>query len=482
MPFNDLPTEILDQIGSYLDTTSLGRLACTSKCCKYSAREGLKNRTIFLDDGHEPRLLTILSPGLSMAPWIQYLNLNLTIQPENFCIRRSMGLIHWNLRGLYMEIKFNGWDQDASLFCGSLLRTCAHSIETLVWHAQTKQYPFEQHQFHTFDIPAPRLMKLESLELRGLKCDEIDDDATIDESNDLSVGDHESEVNECEHPILGPLLPQTLVNLVLFGYQDEVALEPYLRTCGTLSCLQNFQIDLSHGSNDIITMNALLGFLWDNPQLSKISLSSGNQDTEKHILPMLSSNFSNLTSLRLNWSVEEPEIPQSALKAICEITSLEQLHLSYGNPYDWDYHFLVDHDVMRRYLPGLQKLKYLAFSRDTFKNRFSSSGEEYYSHRTASDAELKKAGMSKNPRNREILWENLHKLSMTKEATKYFSVAPQLKQILIGQYMFEPVRNANMLTEARALHEERDHTEDLEVELERMFMWPGRTDCVDYTC
>jgi hypothetical protein len=65
------------------------------------------------------------------------------------------------------------------------------------------------------------------------------------------------------------------------------------------------------------------------------------------------------------------------------LTSLEQLHLSAGVQIGWRFNWIIDHAVLIQTLQPLQKLKTIAFSRDTYNPGYS---PRYYTSADFTDA------------------------------------------------------------------------------------------------
>jgi hypothetical protein len=133
------------------------------------------------------------------------------------------------------------------------------------------------------------------------------------------------------------------------------------RNRGTIASLGTFIWTTSH-----ILAEHLLDFLRANSRLPKLSLIFPGPTVllETKLLPLLSLSFQNLRS----FSLELFEIPNSALKNITTLMTLEQIHLRAGG---WNDCWLIDHESMRSCLGSLVHLKRVAFSKDSFDNWIS---------------------------------------------------------------------------------------------------------------
>lgn len=107
-------------------------------------------------------------------------------------------------------------------------------------------------------------------------------------------------------------------------------------------------------------------FLRVNPQLRYLSASEALNPTflEEDILPLLVSNFTNLTHLCLIW--DDTQISEESLTLISTIGGLRNLWLSAGQQTGCRHNWDIDHDLIRDKLAPLQGLEMLAFSRDSY--------------------------------------------------------------------------------------------------------------------
>jgi hypothetical protein len=186
---------------------------------------------------------------------------------------------------------------------------------------------------------------------------------------------------------------------------------------------------------------------------------------DRYIIPaLMKHDFSNLRSLSLAWgggSIDEStkphqvHIPQTALKIIGRLVSLEQLSLRAGYCFGWRHQWLVNHEELRRYFSQLKRLKILALVRDTYHIPLPGIDVEmYYEFRYSGDQERIDAGkrpeldQTENPllgtpsegeehneRNdfQDQLWERAHRNRMLEQAEKYAASLPRLEWILCGQ-------------------------------------------------
>lgn len=163
-------------------------------------------------------------------------------------------------------------------------------------------------------------------------------------------------------------------------------------------------------------------------RLTKLSLESPASAVflEAQLLPLLSHSFSRLTSLEIAW--ESTSIPDLALEFIGSLTTLQQIHLSAGNQFGWRRDWQIDHKAMQKHFRTLTSLKRVAFSRDSYKTEFSSHSIEYY-YVDRFFAEVN----PQDPKERDRMWEQIHRTRMLTEANAYVQIMPQLEWIYIGQ-------------------------------------------------
>ena len=208
-----------------------------------------------------------------------------------------------------------------------------------------------------------------------------------------------------------------------------------------------------------------LTFLEANHQIIKLSIPRAASATllEDRVLPLLAQSFSNLTSLSLVW--DSLKIPDQAMEHISQIETLEQLHLSAGYQSGWRHDWLIDHQIMRKYLHNLPMLGKIAFSRDSYSNGFMASCERYYvdGWRRFEDA------LDEN--HTKETFEEDHRQWILQVADGYVEEMPQLKWLYFGQIPMavEHCSESKRKT-ARPLTNERDDCWTL---LREMFGWKG---------
>ena len=341
---------------------------------------------------------------------------------------RSSG--SWPLRSLYLEIMpaMSNIDLDVSLLCTSMLRLCAPSLQSLTWAAC---YP---KPFHTDGLgPSPCFPSLRHLRLEHLKL-----------------------VDVC---LLETLVHNELTSLDV-DTEGSAACSEFFDRRSRVPGLKTFVWSSPH-----LPESQSLKFLEANPQISKLSmpLSASARLLEDRLLPLLEQSFSNLASLSLVW--EGLNIPYQALGYISQIKTLEQLHLSAGDQYGWRHNWLIDHEVMRKYLHTLPILRKLAFSRDSYSNGFTTSCERYYVDGYRSLEDLLDENHTKET------FEKEHREWTVQVATSYVERMSQLEWIYFGQipmaveYDFEAGRKITI-----PLTSERD---DCWTFLRELFGWKG---------
>ena len=156
----------------------------------------------------------------------------------------------------------------------SLLRSCAHSLESLTWHSTGKERYTLGPDPSTGNLPS--FPKLRTLALGFLH---FADDGTTD-----------------------ALVEPSLSILNLRYQRDTVELEKALQNRGRMPNLEVFMFRATNTS-----VEAYVTFLKANTQIRKVSIEGkicDEKDTPKDkpmekILSLLSSSFKNITSLRL---------------------------------------------------------------------------------------------------------------------------------------------------------------------------------------
>ncbi|KAH9903551.1 hypothetical protein F4778DRAFT_780937 [Xylariomycetidae sp. FL2044] len=176
-------------------------------------------------------------------------------------------------------------------------------------------------------------------------------------------------------------------------------------------------------------------FLARNWRLGKICISEFDPDIiDQVIIPKISSGaFTNLTSLSLHWKhhgiTEKDEshnviIPESSLRAIGRIASLEQLQLTGGMSAGWRCQWKINHDVLRHCLGDLSRLRRLAFCRDGYST--------YEDWESEFDVEMYYENLDIPP-HRAAKNEARHLRRMMKQAKQYAATMPSLEGIFLGQ-------------------------------------------------
>jgi hypothetical protein len=383
---------------------------------------------------------------------IQHLKLFRVSVDQEFSVVQPQVSNRWNLRTLNMDIIWSlerFGEGAASQTCTSLLQSCSHSIETLVWH-QTGR---EIYTFGTDPAKVPRFEQLRKLGLGFIRL------------ADAGIAD-------------APLEPS--LSILDLKYCSDMAVVKALRNRGRIHSLETFLISPSKSSVD-----SHLEFLKENKQITKLTVRGESKrdrdelprDTpEAKILPILSSSFKALKSLRLIWNAIVTSISDAGLAILSTLATLEQVCLGAGWQVGWKHDWLIDHKSMRRHLSLLPALKKIAFQRDSYIC-LTQSGEDihetYYSNRWPTQEGIDAAGVSfRSPEGAwEQAWEDGHKRRMVAEARKYAALMPKLEWIYIGQYPMDVIkRESGELRRAVPLSGERDDCATL---LERIFGWEG---------
>jgi hypothetical protein len=377
---------------------------------------------------------------------IQHLKLYRVSVNEEFEIAQPAVSDRWNLRTLNMDILWSikrFGEGSTSQLCTSFLQSCSHSLETLVWHHVHR----EKYTFGPNPAKFPRFEKLRNL---GLGFVNFGDSGTV-------------------HALLEPSL-----SVLDLKYSRDRLVDEALRNRGRIPSLETLLFSLSKSSID-----NYLEFLKANTQISKLTILGGvncedeepyGDIPEEKILPILSSSFKAIKSLRLSWNENITMIPDVALAMISGMETLEQVCLGAGCQLGWKYDWLIDHKSIRNHLSTLPRLKKIAFTRDSYKQPSfptETNHESYYSDRFPPFEEMRAAGGDWGSEEARIqLWEDGHKRRMVLEAEKYGALMPKLEWIYLGQYpmAFEEGRQVVPLCN------ERDSCNTL---LNRMFGWEG---------
>jgi hypothetical protein len=341
---------------------------------------------------------------------IQHLKLYRPTVNEEFEIMLPQTLVSrgWLLRTLHLQLDL---DLDMQMkgttarLCASILRLCAPTLETLVWSN------LGYNDYQTFgDGLLPNFLCLRNLHLGGL----------------LKLADTS---------VMDAFLKSKLVNLSLMIGIHLV--NKALDSCGRIPSLKTLSMP-----------SPPLGFLQANTQLSKIDFNYEGfsaESLEIEVLPILST-FSNLTSLRVVWPPSCLLLPETGLRLISNLHTLNQLGIRCGYVRGWRRNWKVDHEAIRQQLSPLKYLKKLALQGDTYNSGIhSSTFERYYIDTYATQDDLGYDGVAlhevPDEERRPMLdaelgkpyWEEVHKRKMVVEAEKYIDVFPTLEWIYLGE-------------------------------------------------
>ncbi|KAH8114245.1 hypothetical protein DFH11DRAFT_1596745 [Phellopilus nigrolimitatus] len=266
----------------------------------------------------------------------------------------------------------------------------------------------------------------------------------------VSSGDDDS-------PLLRLLLPLdgTASRLLQHLQIDEVGSQ-YLKQLGYMPNLTKL---IFNGCPS----DANCGFIAVNPQLENLAFKYSMHASilEDQLLPVISApQFSSLKALYLVFGSESISI--KALSAISLISSLEMLWLSAGEQSGWRHNWFIDHEELQEELKGLQRLRSLAFSRDSYQcEGWRDSRDEislgYYVVRLfppGDDLEDYLALEDDNylnslppldtefetqQRRRNYAWEIWHEANMRNLAEEYVELFPRLSFVFLGQYPYSVV-------------------------------------------
>lgn len=339
---------------------------------------------------------------------IQHLKLYRPIVNEEFEIMLPQTLVSrgWLLRTLHLELNLDmQMKVTTARLCASILRLCASTLETLVWSGTGYK------DYQTFgDGLLPNFLCLRNLHL-GVS---------------LALADTS---------VMDAFLKSKLVNLSI-----EIGIHlinKALDSCGRIPSLETLSMS-----------NPPLSFLQANTQLSKIDFSYEGfsaESLEIEVLPLLS-NFSNLTSLRVVWPPSCLLLPETGLRLISNLHTLNQLGIWCGYVRGWKRNWKVDHEAIRQHLSPLKYLKKLALLGDTYDSGIHfSTFERYYVDTYATQDDLGYDGVAlhevPDEERRPMLdvelgkpyWEEKHKRKMVVEAKKYIDVLPKLEWIYLGE-------------------------------------------------
>ncbi|KAH6603460.1 hypothetical protein Trco_008235 [Trichoderma cornu-damae] len=182
------------------------------------------------------------------------------------------------------------------------------------------------------------------------------------------------------------------------------------------------------------------------------------------IIPILAGGgFDNLCCLSLGWGADPGVpgrlplalIPETALKTLGAIVSLERLSLRVGCGFGWKHQWLIDHNALQRHLKRLRRLKMLALVRDTYfilsdLDLDLTHAVRYYSRRFIGEEELAAAEAREHldvdvtpadikedddggSHGEGWTWEKAHRNRMLTQAEEYAAVFPELEFVYCGQ-------------------------------------------------
>jgi hypothetical protein len=177
---------------------------------------------------------------------------------------------------------------------------------------------------------------------------------------------------------------------------------------------------------------------------------------------------------------EESSITESALELVGTLASLEQLHLSAGDIYSWTRTWLINHEHLRTILKPLQRLKRVAFARDTYLSPFPLPISEANNNVTRYyESQLPDLREFDNPQEALTtlfvdgahmeVFERQHKQRMLHEAAAYVKVFPDLDWIYFGQ-VFMSIQQTEPKTVLTMLSA-RWPDEECSAYLDRVFSW-----------
>ncbi len=367
---------------------------------------------------------------------IQHLKLFRISVDEEFEIDLPERLAHcgWPLRTLDLEVQCDMHVKDkfsTSPLCASILRLCAPTLESLKWTGLGAIIGDKGIQsLHAEGLEPPHFSQLHDLELGGILVDAF---------------------------TLGLLLfpePQSRLKVLNVDTESDPVRAEFFESCGTVASLETFVWFTANIKDD-----HPLSFLRSNCQLLGLSLPDEQSPKmlERELIPLLSHSFRNLLSLDLSW--DDVVIPESALKQIGTLESLQQLCLSAGAQFGWRHNWLISHGTMRRYLGSLQSLEKLAFRRDSYQVQ-QVPVEEYYEERSpiiGADAVEEERASDRSREAPEDLWEQQHRQRILSQADEYARLLPKLQWLYFGQIPMGIIDSAKRQDrKAVALTQERD--------------------------
>ncbi|KAI0376597.1 hypothetical protein F5Y04DRAFT_201264 [Hypomontagnella monticulosa] len=360
--------------------------------------------------------------------------------PVPLQIRNHVHLLPiWPLRSLAIRSLMGSYrlweEEDVHAFHTALLRRCASTLESLVWHHVfgITDYKVQASAISFGDEPIA-FPRLRSLSFQS---------ATFTCSAFLSF------------------LSSPLRHLTLPEACDLNELKQALDKCDTLYRLESIVIpNLSMFKNT----EHIVRFLERHSHIKELGVDEGDTGyLNPFLIPLLShERFANLRSLSLRWVWRRDEgplqTPEEAFSTIGTLTFLEQLTLAAGaeTPFTW----VADHDKLRTTLCGLKKLRKFAVFGDAYKigsrpgeaanitgfwNWCSVAPTESDKDAAAMpliDAEVGDEDLDfvdKSDGSIDPHWklntvvEKAHRNRMVSQAEKYAAVLPSLEWIYLGQ-------------------------------------------------
>ena len=372
---------------------------------------------------------------------------------------------YWPLKSLYLTLNWKslGGSETGSVcpLSTSILRLCSPTLETLTWDSMIGSL---DPQSFPADGDLPRFLSLRRLKIGSI--------IPFSDSSILTA-------------LLGP---STQVRELETDTQSGGIRKNFFATRGNIETLETFSCqDYTHHFKTIESLR----FLRANPQLLKLRIVYPVPPPflEMHVLPLLSESFYKLTSLSLIW--DDTSISEYALEQISTLKGLHQLQLSAGEQFGWKNNWLVDHDIMRRHLMKLKRLRRLAFSRDSYPSQLSREFLEdngrYYEEGfitpnddselaiwqaimnqpdTSTDGGENEGEPARQQRQMMAAFKRIHCLRMVKQANQYCEILPLLEWMHIGKISMI----INGIRQAFPLLEEPD---DCWAALEIMFGLPN---------
>lgn len=328
-----------------------------------------------------------LFEGLSRST-IKHLKFERVMVDKEFSIGGS-STIQWPLRTLHLDIipSMKSYDTvSTSTLIASILHLTSSALEDLTIQTITDKGPL------TFDVgKIPLFPNLRRLAIGRLH---LEDSSVLD-----------------------ALMSDSLRHLAVRSWGPMYV--AFFKRRGTIPYLESFTWE---GFRD---NTPPMEFMKANTKLSLFAMPKPSSSIvlETQIIPLLSRDFKDLTSLSLVWG--SLVIPESALATISSMKTLNQINLSAGLQHGWKHDWLIDHESMRHHLRTLPLLERIAYSRDSYRDDLDPSGGEYYlrSGRFKSQAKFKQA----------VRWERKHLTHVLGEADQYAHIIPRLQWIYFGK-------------------------------------------------